>query len=399
MKLGSNRNNRKLKGGANQPGGNNAGGNAPPPGGNNAPPPPGGNNAPPPPGGNNAGNKPPGGNNAGNKPPGGNNSGNKPPGGNNAGNKPPGENNAGNNKNIGNKTKEMVNQTASKIKNTVGSATNSIKDYTNIGKLSNSVAAVGNVNKYLIILFAGVALVAFMYLLRYIVIQYYNNVNKSPYLISGTKTGKHTVVIYQDPESINYIPINRSENEDGMEFTYSFWMLIMDVSYRPGQWKHLFHKGGATSYPNRAPGVWLHPTKNSIRVYMNTFNNPLEYIDVDNIPIKKWVCVQIVLQNINSHRDEPSDFVKEDRNHVLDIYINGTVKKSKILDSIPKQNNGNLWVNLFGGFDGYLSKLRYFNKSLEYDEIQDIVREGPSSVITADTGELPPYLDNSWWRH
>ena len=64
-----------------------------------------------------------------------------------------------------------------------------------------------------------------------------------------------------------------------------------------------------------------------------------------------------------------------------------------------KQNNGNLWVNLFGGFDGYLSKLRYFNKSLEYDEIQDIVREGPSSVITADTGELPPYLDNSWWRH
>ena len=48
--------------------------------------------------------------------------------------------------------------------------------------------------------------------------------------------------------------------------------------------------------------------------------------------------------------------------------------------------------NLFGGFDGYLSKLRYFNKSLEYDEIQDIVREGPSSVITADTGELPPYF-------
>ena len=293
----------------------------------------------------------------------------------------------------------MVNETASKIKNTVGSATNSIKDYTNIGKLSNSVAQVGNVNKYLIILFAGVALVAFMYLLRYIVIQYYNNVNKSPYLISGTKTGKHTVVIYQDPESINYIPINRSENEDGMEFTYSFWMLIMDVSYRPGQWKHVFHKGGSTSYPNRAPGVWLHPTKNSIRVYMNTFNNPLEYVDVDNIPIKKWVCIQIVLQNINSHRDEPSDFVKEDRNHVIDIYINGTVKKSKILDSIPKQNNGNLWVNLFGGFDGYLSKLRYFNKSLEYDEIQDIVREGPSSVITADTGELPPYLDNSWWRH
>ena len=400
MKLGSNRNNRKLKGGANQPGGNNMGG--PPPGGNNmGGPPPGGNNTgtAPPLGGNNSGNAPPlGGNNAFNAPPsGGNNTGIAPqPGGNNANNNPPGGNNT---KNIGNKTKEMVNQTAATIRNSFGNAQNSVRDYTNIAKLSNRVATFGNINKYLMVLFAGIVLVGFMYLLRYLVIQYYNNVNKSPYLISGTKTGKHTVVIYQDPESINYIPINRSENEDGMEFTYSFWMLIMDVSYRPGQWKHIFHKGGATSYPNRAPGVWLHPTKNSIRIYMNTFNDPLEYIDVDDIPVKKWVCVQLVLQNVNSHRDEPTDFIKEDRNHVLDIYINGNVKKSKILDSIPKQNNGNLWVNLFGGFDGYLSKLRYFNKSLEYDEIQDIVREGPSSVITADTGELPPYLDNSWWKN
>ena len=184
-----------------------------------------------------------------------------------------------------------------------------------------------------------------------------------------------------------------------MEFSYSFWMLIMDVSYRPGQWKHIFHKGGSTSYPNRAPGVWLHPTKNSIRVYMNTFNNPLEYVDVDNIPVKKWVCVQVILQNVNSHVDEPKDFVEKERNHVLDVYINGTVKKSKILDSIPKQNNGDLWVNLFGGFDGYLSKLRYYDEALQYEEIQEIIKEGPSKIITADTGELPPYLDNDWWKN
>lgn len=372
---------RKLKGGA-EPS---------PPGGNQAAAPGGNQTAAP------GGNKPPGGNQGaapgGNKP-------DTPPGGNKP-DTPPGANanKQGNNKNIGNKAKEAVNATAAKIKNTLGSASNSIKDYTDVGKLSNKVAQVGNINKYLIILFAGIALVGFMYLLRYIVIQYYNSVNKSPYLVSGTKSGKHTVVIYQDPDSINYIPINRSENEDGMEFTYSFWILIMDVSYRPGQWKHVFHKGGSTSYPNRAPGVWLHPTKNSIRVYMNTFNDPLEYVDVDNIPVKKWVCIQVVLQNINSHRDEPKDFIDKDRNHVIDIYVNGNVKKSKILDSIPKQNNGNLWVNLFGGFDGYLSKLRYFNKSLKYEEIQEIVNEGPSTIITSDTGEMPPYLDNSWWKN
>ena len=386
-------NHRQLKGGAEaSPSGDNQATPSPPAG--NKPP---GNNKAPPAGNNKA--TAPGGNQA--TAPGGNQA--APPGG----NKPAGENTAAlsnnnkskNNKNIGNKAKEVVDATASKIKNTLGSAKNSIKDYTNVGKLSNKVAQVGNINKYLIILFAGIALVGFMYLLRYIVIKYYNSLDNSPYLVSGTKSGKNTVVIYQDPDSINYIPINRSENEDGMEFTYSFWILIMDISYRPGQWKHVFHKGGSTSYPNRAPGVWLHPTKNSIRVYMNTFNDPLEYVDVDNIPVKKWVCVQLVLQNINSHRDEPNDFIDKDRNHVLDIYVNGNVKKSKILDSIPKQNNGNLWVNLFGGFDGYLSKLRYYNKALKYEEIQDIVNQGPSTIITSDTGEMPPYLDNSWWKN
>ena len=93
------------------------------------------------------------------------------------------------------------------------------------------------------------------------------------------------------------------------------------------------------------------------------------------------------------------DFVEKERNHVLDVYINGTVKKSKILDSIPKQNNGDLWVNLFGGFDGYLSKLRYYDEALQYEEIQQIIKEGPSKIITADTGELPPYLDNDWWKN
>ena len=315
--------------------------------------------------------------------------------GNNKGNKKPGANN-NNNRTIGNRAKGLANNTTNAIQKQIGNMGESVDGLK--AKLG-SINQLGNINKYLMILFIGLVFAGFLFLLKFIVIKYYNSVNRAPYLIKGTKTGKHSVIIQQDPNSINYIPIKRSENQDGMEFSYSFWMLIMDVSYRPGQWKHIFHKGGSTSYPNRAPGVWLHPTKNSIRVYMNTFNNPLEYVDIDNIPVKKWVCVQVILQNVNSHVDEPKDFVEKERNHVLDVYINGTVKKSKILDSIPKQNNGDLWVNLFGGFDGYLSKLRYYDEALQYEEIQEIVKEGPSKIITADTGELPPYLDNDWWKN
>ena len=44
----------------------------------------------------------------------------------------------------------------------------------------------------------------------------------------------------------------------------------------------MFHKGNASSYPNRAPGVWLHPNKNDILFYMNTLDNILEYADIDS---------------------------------------------------------------------------------------------------------------------
>ena len=82
---------------------------------------------------------------------------------------------------------------------------------------------------------------------------------------------------------------------------------------------------------------------------------------------------------------------------VLQEHINGNLKKSKLINGIPRQNNGDLWVNLFGGFSGYISKLQYHRKALDYKEIEEIVREGPSKDACGDTGEYPPYLDDSWW--
>ena len=117
-------------------------------------------------------------------------------------------------------------------------------------------------------------------------------------------------------------------------------MYINDWSYKYNQWKHVFHKGNMTSWPLRATGVWLHPTKNSLRIYMNTFDNILDYIDVDDIPVKKWFCVQVMIQNVHSHTENPTDIIAQDKSHVLDVYLNGQLKKSKLFESVPKQNNG-----------------------------------------------------------
>jgi hypothetical protein len=81
----------------------------------------------------------------------------------------------------------------------------------------------------------------------------------------------------------------------------------------------------------------------------------------------------------------------------LDIYINGFLKIRKELSSLPKQNDDDLWINMFGGFEGYVSNIKYYPYAITYSEINDEISSGPSKNNCIDTGEIPPYLDDNWW--
>ena len=230
------------------------------------------------------------------------------------------------------------------------------------------------------IVLAFILLIIVINIIKYFYVKWDMNKSGSPILIDGTKNAKQALVISQDPNHTNYIPIKRSVNQNGIEFSYAFWFVISDFTYKNGEWKHMFHKGNSSSYPNRAPGVWIHPTNNIIRIYMNTMQNILEYVDIDNIPIRKWVHMVITVQN-----------------RYLNIYVNGFLKIRKELTSLPRQNYGNVWTNLFGGYEGYLSKLQYFDRAITPFDIDGLVSNGPGIGACIDTNEIPPYLDDSWW--
>ena len=203
----------------------------------------------------------------------------------------------------------------------------------------------------------------------------------SPWIIQESKNAKNSLVISQDPKNENSITLYRSDNsESGAEFTYSFWFVIENMEYRYGDWKHMFHKGNKTADPNKAPGVFISPKTNTIRIFMNTLQNINEYVDIEDIPIKKWVHMAIVL-----------------RGKYLDVYVNGYLRKRHELSGVPKQNFGDLWLNLFGGFEGYMCRLRYYRRALQFNEVESIVRKGPSKAVCGDSGEKPPYLDDNWW--
>ena len=52
---------------------------------------------------------------------------------------------------------------------------------------------------------------------------------------------------------------------------------------------------------------------------------------------------------------------------------------------------------MYGGFEGFMARMRYYSKAITQDEIDYNIRKGPGNAACIDTGELPPYLSDDWW--
>jgi hypothetical protein len=184
------------------------------------------------------------------------------------------------------------------------------------------------------------------------------------------------IVIPQDPKTTGAITVYRSTNErDGIEFTWSVWIYINSLynSGVEGQYRHIFHKGNSklqsngTNFPNNCPGLYIAPNTNSLVLMMNTYENINEDITVPDIPINKWVNVIIRCQN-----------------KTLDIYVNGSIIRSLELQGVPKQNYGDVFVAMNGGFNGYISNLWYFNHALGTSAIQSLAQGGPNTTLVGN---------------
>lgn len=217
---------------------------------------------------------------------------------------------------------------------------------------------------------------------------YFFTPSKNPFLVKGMKDAKVALHIPQDPNVANSIPIYRSINQrDGLEFTWSVWLNISDLSnYKQGSYKHIFHKGNVNfnaeglSEPNNAPGVYLDKVSNNLVIIMNTFNDIMEEVVISDIPLNKWVLVHIRVEG-----------------EIMDVFVNGTVAKRHRFQGVPKQNYGDVYVNYNGGFSGYLSNLRYHDYALSLGEIMSMNKSGPNMTMNQMSGDVPPYFSMRWY--
>lgn len=272
----------------------------------------------------------------------------------------------------------------------------------NANMKTNSNSRAGNKTLFSIIMI-GLAIILILFFV-YTTYQGYNNYNTtSPYLIDGITDGtvSQKFSSYQLPVS--------SDSQYGTEFTYSFWIFIKDTNFShntnhgsdsssPPE-LHVFHKGSYDYVPNnktsngksnvyypllQMPGVWLYPNTNKLNIKFNTYENIVETADIGNVPLNMWVNVIIVLIGGS-----------------IDVYVNGNLKKRVKLTGVPKINYGDFYTSNWGGFQGYLSRLRYFNYAIQPFMIDQIFNMGPSQTFASNIAQgltdPTPVLSPNYW--
>jgi hypothetical protein len=232
--------------------------------------------------------------------------------------------------------------------------------------------------------------------------------NHNPILIDGMIDSKQMMIIPQNPSKTGAKPIYRSNNErEGLEFTWSVWIFVNDfTSDSTDKYKHVFHKGdtkidpgSGIFMPNNGPGLYITPIITDpinkrgdmagLRIVMNVLgqsSDPVtENVDIKNLPLSKWVNV----------------IIRVTKQSQLDVYINGTLVKRHMLSGVPRQNYGDVYVSMNGGFTGNTSDLRYFESAIGTNKIQNILNSGPNQKLVVGTLGVSTttnkYLSTRWY--
>lgn len=206
----------------------------------------------------------------------------------------------------------------------------------------------------------------------------------------------------------------------GGDFTLSFWVYIDDWNYKASSSKFLFAispqnlgmmsvsplVGMLTPLQNglmvRAATVGKHTTltpgtapsgtappditheknmqdmlkgQTSTTMFQTTMDTPC---DVKEIPLQRWVCLTIVSSG-----------------RVLDVYMDGKLSRSCVLDNIVHVPRGPLVLRLgeSGGFGGRYSSVQMWNQQLTPDVIYGIYQMGPTQAQHNVFTEIAKYFN------
>jgi hypothetical protein len=167
------------------------------------------------------------------------------------------------------------------------------------------------------------------------------------------------------------LPRSMNENE-GLEFSYTAWLLVDDFSYGTSKEPTIFVRGTGS------PAVKLHTDSNSIIVSQKLYKGKQD-IRIRNVPAEKLLHLAITVTQTS-----------------LDVYVNGLLHTHQSLDSLPLIEEGPVNVGPGGGWKGKIGSFVYYNYALSPGEVRSIAATR-AVRNPADEPPNPPYFDTTWW--
>lgn len=192
-----------------------------------------------------------------------------------------------------------------------------------------------------------------------------------------------------NPKKIEPASLHQPNENDTA--SWCFWMKIDEWYYKYNQWKNIALKGTILEtedrhtwdeIPKQCPGIWMTPKHNNLRIVFNTDilhknenNNYLEYCQINNIPIGRWIHISIVLVDKS-----------------VELYLNGLLVRTCVFKGKPIFNKGPLQLCYLGGFQGKLKNFRYISSQLFPEEIFLLYTRGKDEKIFLTLDNVDEYL-------
>ena len=181
-----------------------------------------------------------------------------------------------------------------------------------------------------------IVLVILYYLLRYLF---------ASDTISSTNDATHAV----------NVPAGKLSTSSKSNFTYSIWIYIDNWNTRYGSPKTIMKRGDAFS-------LTLGAQENDLGINLGIAGGSKSSCSVPNIPLQKWVFILVSVYGRS-----------------LDVYIDGKLVKTCILENVASSGTGGLTITPGGGFAGSTSGFRFSGDATNPEQAYNLYRKGVSS--------------------
>jgi len=235
------------------------------------------------------------------------------------------------------------------------------------------------------------SLVGVVFLVAILVLVYkaYEKISARVGLENALKLGKINTSLYTVIPSAEII-----KPRDGFNYTFIVSFNVKNFYHNYGYWRHIFHVGTeidtnkileypyegegidnwdevTADFPNQNPGLWLHPTKNTLRLVITTEQfeegafpdhahpkSSFTATDTNELDVTKKIINTLDIKDVPMNSDVNLGFVVFQNS--VTVFMNDSIRTIFTITGKPFENTGSLFIHINKTYSGLINNLEIY---------------------------------------